>query len=438
MTLVRDRRSVHDGVMEKIKSSLALKVSWSLLSVLLAGGAHATASETTVGETSWRVSGSARLRFEDSQWYGSAGSPTSFARTDFFSLRVRPTIEWEVEQGLKTVLTPQFAKILGRDYAYDQKDSSGSIGYNENLHMHEAYLEWTLSPHWKASAGRMILSYGDQYIVAAGEWPLTGRSFDGGRIGYADEFLHVDVLGLKIDAAKDVIGSDRELVGIYSKWNLFEEMKAFDIYGLYESNQQGGANESRHVYGLRIGFDFEKTFDVTAEWATQRGTASFVADTGYQSMLVASAGWTLSDFYKMRIGLEYNQADREWRDWYPLLKGPLGRNEVVGRRNLQAMAAKVSFAPSDKLKVRLDYWMYQRMDDQAPVFRPQDSVAVGTANGSTSNDIGNAVDLALNFKSSDKVEYGIGATVFYSGSYLKDQFQDRVLTDFYAVTNLTF
>lgn len=402
------------------------------------GSEAGVASESASSESPFKVSGAARLRYEDSQWYGSAGNPASFTRTGFFSLRIRPKIEWASQEGLKAVLTPQFAKIFGRDYSYTQTDSSGVIGYNENLHMHEAYLQWTLSPQWKVSAGRMILSYGDQYILAAGEWPLAGRAFDGAKVGYADDFLEVDLLGLKLDSAKDATGSDRELAGIYSKWNVLEGLKAFDIYGFYESNQQAGANESRHLYGIRLAADFEKTADVAAEWATQRGTAGYLSDSSYQSLLVASAGWTFTDLYKLRIGLEYNQADRHWRDWYPLLKSPLGRNEVVGRRNLQAIAARMSFAPTEKLKVRLDYWLYQRLDKQSPIYRPQDSVAVGTAGGSTSDAVGDAIDLAFSFKSSERVEYGVGATVFQSGEYLKQQFQDRVMTDFYAVANITF
>lgn len=410
--------------------SLAMSLSTALMAFSFAASAST--------EDPVKLSGSARLRFEDSQWYGASGNPASFVRTNFFSFRVRPKLEWNVEEGLKVVMTPQFAKILGRDYSYTQFDSSGVVGYNENPHMHEAYLQWALSPEWNVSAGRMILSYGDQLIIAAGEWPLTGRSFDGAKIVYSDEFLQFDLLGMKLESTKDVTGSDRDLAGIYSKWNVHENLKAFEIYGLYESNLQGGVNESRHLYGIRLAFDFDKTVDVGAEWATQRGTSGFIADEAYQSIWVASAGWTFSDFYKLRVGFEYNHADRHWREWFPLLKGPLGRNEIVGRRNMQAMAARLSMAPTEKLKVRLDYWLYQRLDAQSPIYRPQDSIAVGTANGSTSDAIGDAIDLAFSYKASEKVEYGIGATVFQSGDYLKQQFQDRVMTDFYAVTNVTF
>lgn len=399
----------------------------------------AAQAESPSSPIDWKVSGSARLRFEDVQWYGSATNPLSFSRTDFYSLRVRPTIEGSVEEGLRLVLTPQFAKVLGRDYSYTLTDSSGAMGYNENLHMHEAYLQWTLSSHWSLAAGRMILSYGDQLILAAGEWPLTGRSFDGAKVKYLDDLLGVDLFALKIDSAKDLSGSDRDLIGIHTRWNVSDAFKAFEIYGLYESNQQNAANESRHIAGIRIVAQVNDAFDASAEQAFQRGTTSFLADSGYQNMVVASAGWKATEFYQLRVGLEFNQADRDWRDWYPLLKGPLGRNEVVGRRNLSGTAIRVSAQPFEKLKLKLDYWLYKRVDRQNPIYRPQDAISVGTAGGATSDDVGEAVDLAFTYKSSDRVEYGVGGTAFFPGGYLVQQFQEnRIMSDFYAVANITF
>jgi hypothetical protein len=268
---------------------------------------------------------------------------------------------------------------------------------------------------------------------------LTGRSFDGARLKYFDEFLGVDLLALKLDSSKDLSGSDRDLVGIYTRWNILEVLEAFEIYGLYESNQQNAVTESRHVAGGRIVAQLGGVFEVSSEQAFQRGTTSFLADSSYQSMLVMSAFWKAKEFYQLRIGLEFNQADREWRDWYPLLKGPLGRNEIVGRRNLTGQAIRVSSQPFEKLKLRADYWLYKRFDRKNPIYRPQDSIPVGTAGAATSDDVGEAIDLAFSYRSSDRVEYGIGGTAFFPGRYLLQQFgENRIMSDFYAVANVTF
>lgn len=384
------------------------------------------------------LKGTARLRYEDTQWYGSATNPLSFTRTAFYSLRIRPTVSFAVDDSLSLVLTPQFAKILGRDYSYAQTDSSGVVAYNEHFHMHEAYGKMKLASNFYFKAGRMIVSYGDQFVVAAGEWPLTGRSFDGFVFTFNSELADIDVFSMKVDSSANLIGADRDFSGFYSKWKTVPEFKALELYAMYESNMVSGANDSRNMFGTRVSAFFADAIDLGIEAASHSGVGTYSVDNDRHTMVVATAGYLFSEFAKLRIGYEFNQADQNWRDWYALLKGPLGRNEVVGRRNLTAHALRISFEPVENYKVRLDLWKYQRYSDSAPAYRPTDSVAVGTVAGSSSLEIGQAIDLAVTQKASDRIEYGIGATVFDQGAYLKDQFGDRQLTDFYAVANISF
>ncbi len=393
---------------------------------------------TANAEVGTSVNGSARFRFEDTQWYGSAASASSFTRTSFFSLRIRPSVTFQIDEATSLVLSPQFAKVFGRDYSYTQFDSSGVSAYNENFHMHEAFGKAKLSDSSSVKVGRMIVSYGDQLILSAGEWTTFGRTFDGAVLSFKNDLYELDALGLKIESSANAVGTDRDLAGLYSKWSIVPELKVFEVYGLYESNQVGGLNDSRSLIGTRLGVDFDKLLDFGFEFAVQKGTGAYIADNEAHSIIVASAGYAFADFAKLRIGYEFNQADDFWRDWYPLTKSPLGRNEIVGRRNLTSHAVKVSFEPVESFKVRLDFWKYQRGSALAPAYRPTDSIAVGSIANSSSIDIGQAIDFAVTQRASDKIEYGIGATLFEQGSYLKDQFGDRQLTDFYAVANLNF
>lgn len=413
------------------------KVSGVLLFIAFSGFlAQASPAAEPLGNIG--LKGSARFRYEDTQWYGSGASPNSFTRTAFYSLRIRPTLTFAVDDTLSIVLTPQFAKILGRDYSYALTDSSGSIGYNEHFHMHEAYGKIQFSPNTVFKAGRMIVSYGDQVILAAGEWPLVGRTFDGFSLGVTSDLVDVDIFSLKIDSSVNLIGADRDFSGLYTKWKTVPELKVLEFYAMYESNQVGGVNESRNLFGSRVNLFLAEAIDAGAEVAGHAGSGTFSADNERHMMVIGSAGYLFRDFAKLRIGYEFNQADQNWREWYALLKGPLGRNEVVGRRNLTAHALRISFEPVATYKVRLDLWKYSRYTNDAPAYRPADSVAVGTVGGSSSLDIGQAIDLAVTQKASDKIEYGIGATLFDQGPYLKDQFGDRQLTDFYAVANISF
>jgi hypothetical protein len=63
---------------------------------------------------------------------------------------------------------------------------------------------------------------------------------------------------------------------------------------------------------------------------------------------------------------------------------------------------------------------------------------VGTGAASSSQDIGNAVELSVKFQFSEKIDYGMGVAIFSQGSYLKENFGDRTMTDFYAAVNIFF
>jgi hypothetical protein len=69
---------------------------------VFAGVAFAEGIET-------KVTGSARLRYEDSF----AKDPISPERTAFSSIRIRPSFQVTVNPELNLVVEPQFAKIFG-------------------------------------------------------------------------------------------------------------------------------------------------------------------------------------------------------------------------------------------------------------------------------------------------------------------------------------
>lgn len=381
------------------------------------------------------TSGSARLRYEDTQGYGTG--PASFSRTSFWSIRVRPQIMFKLENTATVVLEPQFAKALGRPYSYTATDSSGASGYNENFHAHQGYVLLNLGEGFSVKGGRFIASYGGQLIIGPAEWGISGRSFDGVSLGFKDDLVTVDAANLKVVSTLNKIDEDRDLNVLYTQWRLADWLKAFEPYALYESNQVGGLNESRFGAGLRAKANFDAV-DFGFEYSHQNGTAAFVARDEGTAMMVAEVGYTLADFAKLRIGFEFNQADDLWAEWYPLTKGPLGRNDVVGRRNLTAYALRMAAAPSDNWKLTLDYWMFSRTKDSSAPYRPNGTTAVGSVATSTSLDIGQSLEAAFMYKASDRLEYGLGLAYFTQGEYLKKNFGDRELTDFYAVTNVTF
>lgn len=396
--------------------------------------AVAAVSTGAQAATEFTVGGKGRLRYEDTQRYGAAA--TSFTRNAFWSVRVRPSIMMKVDDLATVVAEPQFAKRLGRDNTYTSTSSSGSTTYNEYFHMHQGYVQLKFSDALSLKGGRMAMSYGDQMIIGPADWGVYGRSFDGAMLTFKSDLVKVDLGNMKIVSTEDKVGADRDLAVLYTSWNITEALKALDVYGLYESNQVN-VNEARHAVGARAKAAFSGV-DLGAEYTYQKGTRGFIANDDATSMLFAEAGFTFAELSKFRVGLEFNQANEYWMEWYPTTKSLLGRNDVVGRRNLTAYALRLSAEPDANLKVNLDYWMFSRTSDTATPYNTNGTTAVGATASSTSKDIGSSIELSMMHKASEKVEYGIGFAYFMQGAYLKDNFGDRTLTDFYALTNISF
>lgn len=419
---------------EKKRSSFNLLGGAGVFAVALAT-LPATSAVAAMPEVD--VSGKSRLRYEDTQGYGTAASATTFQRAAFWSVRVRPSVTFKVDEHASIVAEPQFAKVLGRDYSYAATDSSGQTTYNEHFHMHQGYLNLKFSDEFHVKGGRMALDYGSANIIGVADWGVFGRTFDGVVLGYKNDLVKVDLGHVKLDSTANTIDSDKELAYLYSSWSFAEALKNFEVYGLYESNRVAGSNENRNAIGSRIKAKFSD-LDVGAEYAMQKGSQSYLPTDQTGSMLVAEIGYTFQELAKLRVGVEFDQANEHWREWYPTTKSALGRNDIVGRRNLTALALRTKANVAEKLSVNLDYWMFTRTSTSATPFRTSDTIAVGATAASSSQDIGNSLELSVKYELSDKVEYGIGGAMFTQGSYLKENFGDRVMTDFYAMVNVEF
>jgi hypothetical protein len=298
-------------------------------------------------------------------------------------------------------------------------------------------LNLKFSDQLKLRGGRMALDFGSGAVIGYADWGTFGRAFDGVMLSFKDDLVSVDLAQLKIDSTASTIDADKDLAMIYTAWNLADVLKAFELYGLYESNHALGANDYRHSVGALAKVEVDN-IDATFEYTQEKGSAVYLSGDSSGSMVIGEFGYTFPEFLKLRVGLEFDQANENWREWYPTTKAQLGRNDIVGRRNLTAYALRTRASLNSKLALNFDCWVYSRTSNAATAYRTTDTTTVGTTVGSSSSDIGNSLELSAKYRITEKVEYGVGAALFSQGAYLKDQFGDRTMTDFYATASLVF
>lgn len=382
--------------------------------------------------------GKARLRYEDTQQYNVA----AFERNQFWSVRVRPSVLAKVDDHVSIFVEPQFAKRLGADTTA-ATDASGTTTPADHFHMHQGHLILTVAEGFVLKGGRLALSYGDQFIVGPADWGTYGRAFDGAMLSWKNDLVTVDLSQLKEISTVGVVGGDKDTWILYSSWKLAEALKAVDVYALYESGRPTAAStatsDSRNAIGARVKAKFSDV-DLGAEYVTQKGSRAYIGNDDATNMIFAEAGYTFTDLAKLRVGFEYDSANEYWAEWYPTTKSTLGRNDVVGRRNLTAYAVRLSAEPDTNLKVTLDYWMFSRTSDSATAFRTDSTTAVGTTAGSTAKDIGSSIEASAAYKATENLEYGLGVAYFMKGAYLKDNatIGDSSLMDFYLMANVSF
>ncbi|MEJ5302214.1 MAG: alginate export family protein [Bacteroidales bacterium] len=79
------------------------------------------------------------------------------------------------KENLRLVLSPQDVRIWG-----DEKNNttSGNVGDEASLDLHEGYAELSLNPHFSFAVGRMELSYDNEWLLGRRNWNQSGIASD--------------------------------------------------------------------------------------------------------------------------------------------------------------------------------------------------------------------------------------------------------------------
>lgn len=380
-----------------------------------------------------KMSLTSRVRYEDSN------QKDLVNRTSFFSIRLRPQFSYEVSPTVKVLLEPQYAKILGQQGfvpsgagANSLTETSGNSSYvGDPLTVRQGSLEVELAPQWTLVFGRQALAYGDQLMIAPSDSGVYGRSFDAIKLRWASEVWSVDLLQAQIvelTAVNSANGGNKELSGLYVTGSPSESIKALDLYAFYlaDNRDPGTAPVDANrpfgwgTYGSRIVTDFS-AWGIKGEIAQNYGQAntSTFAENKDNGMIDAEIWTRWGEAQASRLGLEIFQAGAFWKDLYPTSFVPLGRADVVGRRNLTGAAIHYSQVVNDRWSGDLDLFYFTRTKTDALLVNNSGTTPFGSAI-SDARDVGSEIDLTAKYKWDQNVTVSAGVAFFQAGSYIKD------------------
>ncbi len=413
-------------------------------------GAAPAAGMATPSGAAVTFGGAARLRYDDNF----AKTPTGAVHTNYTSLRIRPTLNIKVNPDVNVFIEPQYNKTFGAvgwpPSATGVNTATASVGEGsytgsaDTLTVNQAFLEMKMDYGLSLQAGRIALRYGDQLILGSADWTDNGRSFDALKLRYTQDKSFIDVIASKVIENNKVDNTpttdafptddDKDMNGVYVSWNVNDTLKALEAYYLYiyDARQASAApvltgTVAHPAYFAVQGLRFVTAFDNIGwkgEWAQNVGSegTEFVS-TGQKDkndMIDTEVSYNLNDSMKSRIGLQYYRAGQNWRDFYPTAAKQLGIVDVVGRRNLSGFALRYTSTFSDRYAMDADWFMFKRTSTDATAFAINSLTGIGSTATSSSDDVGQEIDLVGRFMPSKSLTWSLGFNVFMPGTYIKE------------------
>lgn len=435
-----------------VLTNLRFDEDWSAYAPETGGTWLAPLKRMELGDKAWlSLGGSARLRWEyfDGAGFDEASEDGYLLYRTYVHADLHLGAHWRVF-------------VQGRFSGVDERDLPGgnreALDYDKG-DLWNAFIEAkypVLGTTATVRLGRLELQYGKQRLVSPLDWTNNRRIFEGATVQFAD-----DEALWKLDAfvTRPVLidgdrfswnegDKDRVFAGLYYTRKLGEAgAHGLDAYLFYQQRDTPLiAHEDQYTLGVRaFGPVFGNlTYDVEAAW--QFGER--VADNRFFDETLDIGAWFASAELKytfaevwgkpyLLLGLDYASGDADPDDdqvegfaqLYPLGHAYFGYIDTVARQNVKALriGGGVTLVPK-KLTAALDYHVFERVAEGDGLYNAGGALARGpiftTPGGrmvtSQEKDLGEEIDLTLQYAVNRHVSISTGYSRFFAGDYLEN------------------
>ena len=198
-----------------------------------------------------------------------------------YSQRTRVGLKLTPHEAVSIKFVAQDARLMGSGAAGQPIDVAAAPGAHPNrlddegLGVYQAYAR--LAPPKLAGLtldiGRMPIVVGSGLLIGEDDWSLTGRSFDGIRVSYANDDVNVTAFYTMIEERLTPTAEDSELGGLVLSTDRIKEYVVPEIYALYmKDSAPYPIGRTLLTMGLRASGEPVKGFTYEAEAALQLGT----------------------------------------------------------------------------------------------------------------------------------------------------------------------
>jgi hypothetical protein len=358
--------------------------------------------------------------------------PLTYSKSTSSQLWHRLMVHTNIEVGKKTRLFAQ----LGSTYRFlNPNPLTPEIEQNE-LSLHQAFIDYHFNKLWLARIGRQEISYGNHRLITFREGPNTRLTFDAAIFKYNNEKRKVDVFAISPVIAQkgafdDQIFKDLTL-GIYATEKLTKKL-SFDYFLLHFHSTRRQYNfivgsENRKIVGFRLFTENPKTnceVEVTYQFGKFNklliNAYGISADINHKIVPVKSFIIGLSGNY---ITGDKTKSDNQLNTYNLLYSKPqYGLTAPVGATNIITVNPYLKLKPTSKSNVYLGTNLMWRQSSNDGTYtpgaiqiRPKPEISFST----NKRKIGTLVVLETSYSLNDHFSFAIDASRFIAGNFTKE------------------
>lgn len=301
-------------------------------------------------------------------------------------------------------------------------------------------------------AGRQKLSYGKERLVGALDWMNEGRRFDGAKLFYTSSKLDIDFFWAKpvVFATKpfsnpwnthinegmnhkiDHWREEQQFYGTYASYKgIADHVVDLYFFGLNDDGFLTNANNRMgdlNIYTLGGRFGGASCgFDSDVEGAGQFG--KWDGDEVHAWMVGSEGGYTFKDVPmtpRAGLGFDYATGDDTPRDnshdtfhqLFPTGHAFLGYIDLVGRQNIIAPNVNFSFKPFKDVTVKAFYYHFWLDSNLDALYNAGGVPIRRNATGSSGNDVGDELDLTVNWQVDVHSSFLFGWSHFWPSNFI--------------------
>ncbi len=456
--------------------------------------------------TNWDFGGSVRGRYEVKDGYGTAGVPGSVdfrahnvdVDNDYFLEKIRFRSGYSQEWWSALAEGESSLAQSDQRWAYaNNPPVPGTVAKRgdgpeaDEIELHQAIIGVGNLKQFplELKVGRMELSYGDERLIGAFGWNNIGRTFDGGKLRWQNDWFVADLFATRPvipqNGVFDVPNDYDYFSGIYAT-TLKIPKHSLDIYFLSRNasaqataavpSPQFPQPSARDIYTL--GFRLKSKplelghWDYAVESAYQFGNfldarpgATTPTKRLDQSayMFVAQAGYTFADLWATpRLGLEYTFSSGDsdpfddehgtFDNLFPTNHKFYGYMDFLSLQNIQDIRGSLTLKPTKQLTVMLEghgFWLADTHDsfyNVAGVARGGTASTPGTGYGvnpSYGKFLGTEIDVIASYSITRYAQIEAGYGHFFSSDYIQQSlsapaFGSQDANFAYAQININF